>query len=111
MSTTNEKANLIKIVGAFAKVQEQPISSGIYHLAIETIQSAEQTNTIVTGNCESASEDADAEMSWLAKAFDPTVPKVEDWEEDWDTDSEAEFVAASKIDGFPKPIHASRKTC
>lgn len=94
MSTTNKKAALNKIVAAVAKDQEQPISSGMNHLAIETIQSADQINTIVTENCDSsisdASEDANAEMSWLAKAFDPTVPKVEDWEEDWDSDSESE---------------------
>mmetsp|Transcript_13805 Transcript_13805/g.33422 ORF Transcript_13805/g.33422 Transcript_13805/m.33422 type:complete len:94 (+) Transcript_13805:266-547(+) len=93
MSTTNEQTALKKI-GVFAKDQGQPISSETTQIVIESIQSVDQAENIVTENSYSsisdASEDADAEMSWLAKVFDPTVPKIEAWEEDWDTASESE---------------------
>lgn len=91
MSTPNQK-NALKNIGAFAK--EQPTSLETKHIGIESIQSDEQTDNIVTENLgfsvSDASEDADAEISWLAKVFDPTVPKVEAWEEDWDTASESD---------------------
>ncbi|CAJ1952526.1 unnamed protein product [Cylindrotheca closterium] len=93
MSTVTEK-NGLKTPGAFAKDQEQPISWDTEGIVIESMQSIGQTENIVTENAEAsisdASEDADDEMSWLAKVFDPTVQKIEDWEQDWDTDSESE---------------------
>jgi hypothetical protein len=41
-------------------------------------------------NDSECSDDDSNEMSYLVKLFDPTIPKVESWEEDWDTDSEEE---------------------
>ena len=93
MSTSTEK-NALKKTGAFVKDQERTLSSETKRNAIESKQAVDRTENIVTENGGSsisdASEDADAEMSWLVKVFDPTVQKVEDWEEDWDTDSGSE---------------------
>lgn len=37
---------------------------------------------------EFSDDDDSDEISWLVKLFDPKIPQVERWEEDWDTDSE-----------------------
>jgi hypothetical protein len=50
----------------------------------ELVEERDESN-----NLECSDDDSD-EMSWLVKIFDPTIPKVESWEEDWDTDSEGQ---------------------
>lgn len=94
MSTTSTEHPLLGNNTAFTTGQEQAILlAGTNNPINESIASVDQTKNIATENCDSSSdtsEDANEEMSWLAKIFDPTIQKVERWEEDWDTSSESE---------------------
>ena len=74
--------------------QDQPFVSEGTRVVIESMQPVNRDDNIVTENCGSSSDESDDdeadELSWLAKVFDPTIQKVEDWEENWDTESESE---------------------
>lgn len=97
MSTTT-KQPLLRNIETLTKCQEKVILSETKNEFIEQIDSVDQTNNVVAEHCDSTSdvsEDADDEMSWLAKVFNPTIQKVENWEEDWETASESESSAHS----------------
>lgn len=93
MSRCKNEQPIFQQLDALEGTQDQAFLSEENSIVIESIQAVYRDHNMVAENCDSSSDPDDDDeaddLSWLAKVFDPTIQKVEDWEENWDTDSES----------------------